>query len=114
LGEKLISRLTGAFKAEKDKYKSLIQNAKKIIIIGFGFDEDNLKVLGFPSQPEEYEELLKGKQLLYMDYDGRMRGLAEQFEHLKQTFNLRVTRSVATRVVDAYQNDFKIRLYQEV
>ena len=92
-------------------YKSLIIKARKIIIVGFGFDEDNLKVLGFPPNPEGYNEIFKGKELLYMDFDGRMRGLAEQFEYLKQRFKFRVTRSSATRVIDAYQNDFRIRLY---
>lgn len=99
---------------KEELYKSLIETAKKIIIIGFGFDRDNLNMLGFPTQLNEYNELLKGKELLYMDYDGRMRGLAEQLDYLKHKFKIRVTRSAATRIIDAYQNDFKIRLYSNM
>src|SRR3990167_846598 len=99
--------------AHKDGfYKSLIEQAKKIIVIGFGFDRDNLDVLGFPSQPDGYNGMFKGKELLYMDYDGRMRGLAEQFGYLTKRFDFRASRSAATRITDAYQNDFKIRLFQ--
>jgi hypothetical protein len=94
-------------------YKSLIEKARKIIIIGFGFDRDNLNVLGFPSHPEKYNEMFKGKELLYMDFEGRMRSLAEQFGYLTKRFSFSATRSVATRITDAYQNDFKIRLYQD-
>ena len=101
--------------AHKDGfYKSLVEQAKKIIIIGFGFDRDNLDVLGFPVQPEGYNEMFKGKEFLYMDYDGRMRGLGDQFAYLTKRFDFRASRSVATRITDAYQNDFKIKLYQGI
>ncbi|MFZ2315829.1 MAG: hypothetical protein WAW86_09275 [Gammaproteobacteria bacterium] len=111
----LIKLIKDRLLAHKDGfYKSLIEQARKIIIIGFGFDRDNLDVLGFPSRPEGYNEMFKGKELLYMDYDGRMRGLAEQFGYLTKKFDFRASRSAATRITDAYQNDFKIRLFQEI
>jgi hypothetical protein len=96
-------------------YKQLIKDAKKIIIIGFGFDRDNLDILGFPNEETEYAQLLMGKQLKYMDYKGTMRGLADQFDYLKLrhgALSLSITRSKAELIKDAYQNDFKIYLYQ--
>lgn len=95
-----------------DTYQKLIHNAKKIIIIGFGFDRDNLNILGLPEKEKEYATLLLGRQLRYMDYEGRMKGLAEQFNSLKMKHqSLSITRSTANSITEAYQNDFKIYLY---
>jgi hypothetical protein len=96
-----------------------IRQAKEIIIIGFGFDRDNLSILGFPIEKGRYVDFLDGKTIKYMDYKGRMNSLSDQFETIKklsgnfmEAKNFTMTRSKAKRIVDAYQNDFKIYLYQ--
>lgn len=33
---------------ERQKYKGIIAQAERVVILGFGFDEHNLRVLGFP------------------------------------------------------------------
>tara|TARA_R110000868_G_scaffold153722_1_gene379387 strand:- start:818 stop:1984 length:1167 start_codon:yes stop_codon:yes gene_type:complete len=95
---------------EIEIHKGMLSSAKKIIIIGFGFDRDNLTMLGFPAAFEKYK-LFEGKQLQYMDYNGSMRGLSDQFKLISEALGVNVTRSVSKRITDAYQNDFKIRLY---
>ncbi len=100
-------RLSG----DTEVYASLIKEAEKVIIIGFGFDRDNLNILGFPSQLSDYANVLHSKKILYMDYEGKMKSLSAQFEELNIRCNAYVTRSVSTSIIDAYQNDFKIYLY---
>lgn len=97
---------------KKNVYKELIRNAKEIIIIGFGFDRDNLNILGFPDQFGLYIEYLKGKKLNYMDFKGQMNSLFGQFSNIPgNPDNFIITRSIGESIINAYQNDFKIYLY---
>ncbi len=103
------------------KYQLLIKEAKEIIIIGFGFDRDNLTMLGFPEKIVEYYKFLKGKKLKYLDFKGQMNSLHDQFSAVVNFSKHRrgakdefiITRSIATSIISAYQNDFKIYLYQD-
>lgn len=93
-----------------------ISDYKDINIIGFSFDRDNLNQLGFPSSKNGYKNLKKIKSIKWMDYGGKMNSLNNQFleitEHVKTKNNsLIITRSTATSITDAYQNDFKVRLF---
>jgi len=107
----LIKPITPERKTE-EPYKKLIENAKNIYIIGFGFDRDNLNILGLPENESEYANLFMRKKIKYMDFDGKMKSLADQFNSLKLRHqSLSITRSVANHITDAYQNDFKINLY---
>lgn len=94
-------------------YSELIKSAKEIIIIGFGFDRDNLNLLSFPQSEIEYGDFFNGKTIRYLDYEGKMNGLFSQFDHLQQRFNTKfsVTRSTANKITNAYLHDFKISLY---
>ncbi len=99
-------------RSAKHDYLKLIKKANRIIIIGFGFDRDNLNILGFPEKDSSYTDLLVDKQVMYLDYKGRMNSLADQFENLKKrNSRISITRSIASTIVDAYQFDFKIYLY---
>ena len=89
------------------KYREMIEKAKRVVIIGFGFDRDNLDRLGFPSSLLEYREFFREKELFYMNYGGKMRVLTRQFNFLGD----KITCSDSEQISDAYQNDFKIRLY---
>jgi hypothetical protein len=71
------------------------------------------KVLSFsPRRLPEVMDLLRGKELFYMDFEGRMKSLADQFQRLGSMSGIPITRSTSTSIIDAYQNDFKINLYQ--
>lgn len=102
----------------------IIEAAKEIIIIGFSFDRDNLDILGLPRNLEKWAECLAGKSLKYLDYKGKMGVLFSQFSNIENKSNINdsqrihqgnlatsITRSVAEKITDAYQNDFKIYLY---
>lgn len=95
------------------KYSELIASAKEIIIIGFGFDRDNLNLLSFPISENDYGDFFDGKTVRYMDFEGKMNGMFSQFTHLQQRFKERfsITRSTANIITNAYLNDFKIFLY---
>ncbi len=93
-------------------YEKLIKDAKEIIIIGFGFDRDNLNLLSFPRTENAYGDFFKGKTIRYLDYEGKMNGLFSQFDRVQQRFDkISVTRSTANQITNAYLNDFKIFLY---
>lgn len=111
-------KLIGSERNNQDRIiTEKIRQAKEIIIIGFGFDRDNLSLLGFPRNKEEYLDFFGGKTIKYMDYKGTMNSLNDQFNLLKRLYegevrkNFTITRSTATKIVHAYQNDFKIYLY---
>jgi hypothetical protein len=72
-----------------------------------------LNILGLPEKNTDYAQLLLEKQLTYMDYQGKMKGLSSQFDTLKSKHPyLSINRSVAESIIDAYQYDFKIHLYK--
>lgn len=112
---KLIPEREALNKSHTDNIKNKLSKAKEIIIIGFGFDRDNLSVLGFPEKITGYKEFLKNcKTLKYMDYRGQMNSLHDQFEKIRTKYpNITITRSSSDSIINAYQNDFKIYLYQD-
>lgn len=106
-------KLIQSERKHQQQYVDLIGNAKQIIVIGFGFDRDNLNILGFPDQFTSYREFLNYKNFKYMDYKGQMNSLYDQFLSIQKGLSLPpITRSTADSIISAYQNDFKINLYQ--
>lgn len=99
----------------KDKAVLKISDFEDIYIIGFSFDRDNLYKIGFPDNYNSYiTERGEIKSINWLDFGGKMNALHEQFQEiLKHKFKkpLRINRSIATRISDAYQNDFKVRLF---
>ncbi len=102
-----------------EQYKEIIKKAKNIIIIGFGFDRDNLDILGFPRKKSGYKQFFKGKRISYMDFNGKMKALFSQLSNLEndqpipEKDKFSIIRSESASIVDAYQNDFKIFLYDD-
>ena len=110
----LIKLISPERKAD-EPYRQLINDAKAIYIIGFGFDRDNINTLGLNDIETEWGELFNSRgerKLRYMDYDGKMKALFEQIDFLKSKYGSRITRSTSKFIIDAYQNDFKISLYR--
>ena len=90
----------------------MIEKAKKIFFIGFGFDRDNLNQLGFTSAFDDYQQLLSGKIIHYLNYDNRMSSLNDEFASIvdyirRNGKKLTVIKSANTSVSDAYIYDFK-------
>lgn len=102
---------------ERDIAAKYIQEAEEIIIIGFGFDRTNLDVLGFPNSVnsnKNFQEFLSGKTVRYMNYNGEMTNIDNEFEIISShcVSNNRgqfakITRSCATKIKNAYFRDFK-------
>lgn len=107
---------------------SKIRSSDVIIFIGFGFDLDNLKMLGFPDQKRNYSDflfvkevggVLSQKKICYLDYLGRMQSLNNEFLELVSFLEssthgkarLVVQCSKAVSVTDAYVNDFRECLF---
>lgn len=92
-----------------------ISDYQDINIIGFSFDRDNLYKIGFPDNIESYKnERGKIESINWLDFGGKMNALNGQFQELlNYTWKrkLRITRSIAASISDAYQNDFKVRLF---
>ncbi|KTC88583.1 hypothetical protein [Legionella cincinnatiensis] len=97
--------------------KSLITDAKEIIIIGFGFDRTNLNILGFPTSVHSnpsYQSFLEGKIIRYLNYNGEMTNIDTEFETIAN-FSLsairlkpvKIIKSHATKIKNAYFRDFK-------
>lgn len=101
-----------------------INAADIIMFIGFSFDSDNLRVLGFPEDIHKYSELFPPKQfgsistpkkIFYLDYMGKMNSLGNEFKELETTLNggdkytpyWKIRRSTASLISDAYFNDFR-------
>lgn len=92
--------------------KKIVSAAEDCVVIGFGFDRDNLDKLGFPGDKSSWIQFLSGKIFKYMDYRGKMRSLQSQFSMLKVGDRPpEITCSTAEKISDAYLNDFKIRLF---
>ncbi len=99
---------------ESKKYKKLIKSAKNIVIIGFAFDRDNLDIIGFPRTQNEYLEYFKGKTVKWMNYNDSMKGLYNQFSILaKESKEFNFIHTSSCSIVEAYQNDFKLFLYEQ-
>lgn len=115
---------------ERDKmiatHKEAIQWADEIIFIGFSFDRDNLDMLGIPDTLSEYNQMLPGKTIRYLNYKGMMKSLSFEFEDIQKerfallnsksrkdkTKNINIIQSTADKISSAYQNDFKKFLFK--
>jgi rRNA processing protein Krr1/Pno1 len=114
INEKKLIKLISPERKTEDPYKKLILEAKMIYIIGFGFDRDNLNILGLSDKESEWGELFNAngdRKLSYMDYDDKMKALSEQINFLKAKYGSRITKSTSKHITNAYQNDFKISIY---
>ena len=103
------------------KHKETIEWAEEIIFIGFGFDRDNLNLLGFPDTLSEYNKIFPGKTIRYLNYEGIMKSLPLEFESIEkkhfESLNsktrkekdkiINIIQSTAGNISSAYQNDFK-------
>ncbi|GAN26150.1 MULTISPECIES: hypothetical protein [Legionella] len=108
------------------KHKEAIQWAEEIIFIGFGFDRDNLNMLGIPDILSEYTQMLPGKTIRYLNYKGMMTSLSFEFENIQNERNaalnsnsrkdksktINIIQSTADNISCAYQNDFKKFLFK--
>lgn len=108
------------------KHKEAIQWAEEIIFIGFGFDRDNLNLLGIPDTLSEYTQMLPGKTIRYLNYKGMMTSLSFEFENIQNERNaalssnsrkdkskiINIIQSTADNISSAYQNDFKKFLFK--
>lgn len=102
-------------------FKADLEWAKEIIFIGFGFDRDNLNMLGIPDTLWEFNKIFPGKTIRYLNYNGNMKSLAQEFEKLQNecrdfvsfdpvTYGnktVNIIQSTADSIVSAYLNDFK-------
>lgn len=103
-----------------------IKNAEKIIFLGFGFDANNLNLLGFNKPLAGYDSTFllsknmggipSTKKICYLDFEGKMQGLHYEFQELSNHINLlhhhkplRIIRSTESSISKAY-NDFKDRI----
>ncbi|KTD66726.1 hypothetical protein Lste_2932 [Legionella steelei] len=107
-------------------YRSSIQWANEIIFIGFGFDRDNLNLLGIPDNLWDFNQIFPGKTIRYLNYKGDMKSLAQEFEKLQSECKdlldvnthkygnkrVNVIQSNANSICSAYQNDFKKFLFR--
>lgn len=103
-----------------DEIQKLIMEARELIIIGFGFNRDNLNQLGFPDTLNGYRKLFKNKIIRYMNYAGEMTALDMEFSQIETMFNARVNEerakafalvcSHAEKITTAYSKDFKTAL----
>ncbi len=108
------------------KHKEALQWAEEIIFIGFGFDRDNLNMLGIPDTLSEYTQILPGKTIRYLNYKGMMTSLSFEFENIQTERNaalnsnsrkdksktINIIQSTADKISSAYQNDFKKFLFK--
>jgi len=115
---------------EKDEmiatHKEAIQWAEEVIFIGFGFDRDNLNMLGIPDTLDEYNKMLPGKTIRYLNYKGIMKSLSFEFEDIQKerlaqlnaktrkdkSKIINIIQSTADSISSAYQNDFKKLLFK--
>ncbi|MBI2791140.1 MAG: hypothetical protein HYX61_04200 [Gammaproteobacteria bacterium] len=93
--------------------------AEEIIFIGFGFDRDNLNMLGIPDNLQGYNEVLPVKTIRYLNYKGEMRSLSQEFKTLERICRIdnnskgvTIIQSDADTICSAYQNDFKKYLFK--
>ncbi len=103
------------------KHKEALKWAEEIIFIGFGFDRDNLNLLGFPDTLSRYNDIFFGKTIRYMNYKGIMKSLPLEFKNIEnkivESLNsnsfeekgkaIKIIQSTAEYIIGAYQNDFK-------
>lgn len=124
---------TGALPQKNEEHIKKLSAAKNVIFIGFGFDRDNLNQIGLPSTKNNWvkfifptpknnwinsifpgkqigmspEEIFLKKNIKWLNYCGKMRGLSNQFN----TLDLSIVESKADNIITAYQNDFKSSLF---
>ncbi len=105
-------------KQEIKDHKSDLIWAKDIIFIGFGFDRDNLNILGIPDELRSTQRILDNKTIKYLNYKGEMNSLFQEFKTLgnnigsfKPVSTIQIVQSNADSISRAYQNDFKKYLF---
>lgn len=86
---------------ENQEIKDQIKKSSNLIIIGFSFDPNNLRILGFP------ENFLAAKQIAYLDYGGMMNSLHNALSSLSEAHQFSLIRSPRTSITDAYNYDLK-------
>lgn len=114
-------------KQDINENKSDLAWAENIIIIGFGFDRDNLTLLGFPDNEEDFENILTGKTIRYLNFEGSNKSLSKEFDELSEysrnkNFHIKTNKkpiprfklieSTAESISAAYLNDFKKYLFK--
>ncbi|MBL4647474.1 MAG: hypothetical protein JKY13_00715, partial [Gammaproteobacteria bacterium] len=96
-----------------NEIKGMIEKAEIINMIGFGFDRDNLDVLGFPNKLKT--EFYQKKIIRYLNYKGEMTSLSKQFEAIdssrKEDDDGVIIESTNTLIEKAYQHDFRALLF---
>ena len=115
---------------EKEQRIAVLKNkliwADDIIFIGFGFDRDNLNQIGFPDNMRDFNKILPGKTIRYLNFNGDMKSLDEEFKKLEEECKgatspnpmpgepkrVKVICSVAESVTSAYLHDFKKYLFK--
>jgi len=102
-----------------EHHKALINWAEEVIIIGFGFDRDNLDILGIPDSLGALRQFFARKTVRYLNYKGNMTSLDKEFVKLEESANqlpsktaLKIISSTANSVSSAYLNDFKKILFR--
>lgn len=119
------SNIKTMYQERKQNISDNIKNlewAKDIIIIGFGFDRDNLDLLGFPDNMKGLYELLKNKTIRYLNFKGTVNSLSQEFSKLElyskkeaeflsnspsAESTINIIESKADNISNAYVNDFK-------
>lgn len=109
-------------KGHDDRVQQLIKYADEIIIIGFGFDSNNLNILGFPCSLGEYfssemyqtNGLFYDKTIKWFNFMGEMTNVQRKFEAMSITVHPHAPRIIISKlnnIKKAYDNDFKESLY---
>ncbi len=93
-----------------------ITRAEKIIFIGFGFDRENLKILGIPNSLEDFIKIFPGKTIQFLNYRGKAKSLELEFQRLRNECKkgellTNIITSSADSITDAYNDDFRNYLF---
>ncbi len=102
-------KLIGERNGYNYKIQNILQKSSRLIIIGFGFDSNNLDILGLKNM-KGLEYRLCDKKIYYLDYEGRMNKIYNDFLFLKGKQYFQFFRSTETSIVNAYEYDFKLSL----
>jgi hypothetical protein len=103
-------REAGKDSKELEEYQMKIKNSSKITIIGFGFDRNNIKIIGLPTNKDKWAGFLDKKILHYHNYNGKMKNINREFEALRQV-GRKIVHSDSDKIIDAYHYDFKLSIF---
>ena len=92
--------------------RDILSEAEDIIIIGFGFDQNNLIQLGFPYNEDEWNNFLaprtRRKTIKWHNYNGQKVRISSILSKIKQTSpNIDLIEATTTDISTAYINSFK-------